>query len=47
MFVHVVDNTVRISEETERVKDVMNKITAYNVGDVPPDVKDVSPEFTV
>ena len=42
MFVHVVNNTVRIQEETERVKDVMNRITTYNVGDVPHELRDVS-----
>ncbi len=42
MFVHVVNNTIRIQEETERVKDVMNRITAYNVGDVPHELRDVS-----
>ena len=42
LFVHVVDNTIRIQEETERVKDVMNRITGYNVGDVPHELRDVS-----
>ena len=40
-FVHVVNNAIRIQEETERVKDAMNRITTYNVVDVPHELKDV------
>lgn len=40
-FVHVVDNGLRMQEETERIKDAMTRITAYSVGDVPHELKDV------
>ena len=33
---------VQAQEETERVKDAMSRITAYNVVDVPSELKDVS-----
>lgn len=41
-FVRVVDNTIRIQEETERVKEAMSRITAYNVVDIPHELRDVS-----
>jgi len=41
-FVHTVDNTLRMQEETERVKDAMSRITSYSVGDVPHELKEVS-----
>ena len=41
-FVHTVDNILRMQEETERVKDAMSRITAYSVGDVPHELKEVS-----
>ena len=42
MFVHVVNNTIRVQEETERVRGAMSRITAYNVVDVPNELKEVS-----
>ncbi len=41
-FVHVVNNGLRMQEETERVKNAMARITAYSVGDVPHELKEVS-----
>lgn len=38
---HVVDNGIRIQEETERVKDAMSRITAYSVVDIPNELRDV------
>ena len=35
------NNGIRIQQETERVKDAMNRITAYSVTDIPPELKDV------
>ena len=41
-FVCVVDNTIRVQEETERVREAMSRITAYNVVDIPHELRDVS-----
>ena len=40
-FVHVVDNTIRVQEETERVKDAMSRITSYSVVDIPHELREV------
>lgn len=42
MFVHSINNTIRIQEETERVTEVMSRIIAYNAVDIPSELKDVS-----
>ena len=41
-FLRTVNNAIRIQEETERVKDAMNRITSYSVVDVPHELRDVS-----
>ena len=41
-FVQCVNSGIQIQEETERVRDAMNRITGFQVVDVPSDLKDVS-----
>ena len=42
MFVRIINNTIRVQEETERVTDAMNRIVGYNVMELPSELKDVS-----
>ena len=37
-----VNSGIRAQEETERVRDAMNRITAYNVVDIPSEFREVS-----
>lgn len=42
MFVRIINNTIRVQEETERVTDAMNRLVHYNVVELPNELKDVS-----
>lgn len=40
-FLQCVNTGIRIQEETERVRDAMNRITGFQMGDVPNEIKEV------
>lgn len=42
-FVQDVNSGIKIQEETERVRDAMNRITGFQVMEIPSELKDVSP----
>ncbi len=46
-FVDQVNSGVQAQEETERVKDAMSRITAYQVGEIPSELEDVSRVYGV
>ena len=41
-FVQDVNSGIRIQQETERVRDAMNRITGFHVMEIPSELKDVS-----